>query len=186
MNRTESELIPRFVRKRKSSIKGNRTRHRTTSKVTKAGSNDQLTIEIPKLNDKCLVPRSMNVLFDFTVSNTKSHFLNNLSKLLQKRLLITISGKPVYDNSAESFYSIYKDLHKTKMQRKKMIQYGIGSENLRNLISKDDSGATSGNATKVSGKLIFDIYGTKQKLPLDKIINDHGLFAPFQIINNFK
>ena len=88
MNRTESELIPEFVRKHKSSIKGKRTRHRTTSKVTKAGPNDQITIEIPKLdNDKCLVPGSMNLLFDFTVSNTKSHFLNNLSKLLQKTVV---------------------------------------------------------------------------------------------------
>ena len=57
MNRTESELIPGFVRKRKSSIKGNRTRFRTTSKAPKVSPNDQLTIDIPKLdNDKCLVP----------------------------------------------------------------------------------------------------------------------------------
>ena len=75
---------------------------------------------------------------------------------------------------------------KQKRKEKKMIQYGIGSENLRKLISKDDSGPTSGDATKVSEKLIFDIYGTKQKLHLVKIINDRGLFAPYQMINNFK
>ena len=45
-----------------------------------------------------------------------------------------------------------------------MIEYGIVSENQRKLISKDDSGATSGDATKVSGKLLFDIYGKNQKM----------------------
>ena len=67
-----------------------------------------------------------------------------------------------------------------------MIQYGIASENLRKLISKDDSGATSGDTTKVSEKLMFDIYGTKQKICLDRIISDHGLYATFQMNNNFR
>ena len=67
-----------------------------------------------------------------------------------------------------------------------MIQYGIASENLRKLISKDDSGATSGDTTKVSEKLMFDIYGTKQKICLDRIISDHGLYAPFQMNNNLR
>ena len=56
-----------------------------------------------------------------------------------------------------------------------MIEYGIVSENQRKLISKDDSGATSGDATKVSEKLLFDIFGTKQKICLDRIICDHSL-----------
>ena len=67
-----------------------------------------------------------------------------------------------------------------------MIEYGIVSENQRKLISKDDSGATSGDATKVSEKLLLDIFGTKQKICLDRIISDHGLYAPFQMNNNFR
>ena len=67
-----------------------------------------------------------------------------------------------------------------------MIEYGIVSENQRKLISKDDSGATSGDATKVSEKLLLDIFGTKQKICLDRIISDHGLYAPFQMNNNFQ
>ena len=66
------------------------------------------------------------------------------------------------------------------------IEHGIGSTNLRKLISKDDSGATSGDATKLSEKLMYDIYGTKQKICLDKIIRDHGLYAPFQMNNNLR
>ena len=40
-------------------------------------------------------------------------------------------------------------------------------------ISKDDSGATSGDAQKVSDAL-FSIYGNKQK-----IIHDRAMYAPF-------
>ena len=85
----------------------------------------------------------------------------------------------------ESLYSVHKDLYKSSSQRDNMIEYSVGSENLRKLISKDDSGATSGDATKVSEKL-FDIYGTRHRISLDRIIADHGLYAPFQMNNNFR
>ena len=169
------------------SIKGDKTRQVVTMNPNKASPGEKLYIDIPKLKqDRCLVPGSLHLLFDLKVSNTKSHFLNNLSELLQKQLQITLSGETGYDNTEESLYSVHKDLYLSKSQRENMIEYGIGSENLRKLISKDDSGATSGDATKVSEKLMFDIYGTKQKICLDRIIRDHGLYAPFQMNNNFK
>ena len=67
-----------------------------------------------------------------------------------------------------------------------MIEYGVANENLRKLISKDDSGTTSGNTQKVSDKLMFDIYGTKQCLKLEKILSDHGLYALYDMNNNFQ
>ena len=183
MNRTESQLTPGFGRSRMSGIKGDRTRHVVTMNPNKASPREELYIDIPKLKqDSCLVPGTLHLLFDLKVSNTKTHFLNNLSKLLQKRLQI---GETVYDNNGESLYSVHKDLYKSSSQRDNMIKYGIGSENLRKLIRKDDTGATSGDATKVSEKLMFDIYGTKQRISLDRIIADHGLYAPFQM-NNFR
>ena len=71
------------------------------------------------------------------------------------------------------------DLWKTNSERLDMIEYGIASKNIRKLISKDDSGSSSGDAQKVSDALMFSIYGNKQKICLDKIIRDHGLYAPF-------
>ena len=106
--------------------------------------------------------------------------------MLQKRLRIRLAGETVYDNNAENMYEVYKDLWKTNSDRLDMIEYGIGNENLRKLISKDDSGAKSGNTQKVSDALMLDIYGHKQKICLDKIIRDHGLCAPFFMNNNFR
>ena len=68
-----------------------------------------------------------------------------------------------------------------------MVEYGIGNENLRKLISKDDSGEKSGNTQKVSDALMLSIYDSKQKVCLDKIIRDHGLYTPFHMNNdNFR
>ena len=65
-----------------------------------------------------------------------------------------------------------------------MVQYGVGSQNLRKLISKDDSGSSSGDAAKVSDGLMFAAYGTKPMIYLSKVIEDHGLFwGPDDVIN---
>ena len=153
MNRTEIQLKPGFRRSQMASIKGDRTRHVVTVNPNKASPGEKLYINIPKLKpDSCLVPGSMHLLFDLKISNTKTHFLNNLSRLLQKRLQIRLAGETAYDNNGESLYGVPKDLYKSNSQRANMIEYGIASENLTKFISKDDSGATSGDATKVSEK----------------------------------
>ena len=136
--------------------------------------------------DVCLVPDSFKLLFNFKNANTKSWFLNNLSKLLMERLAVKYAREIVYDNTGESLIEVYKDLWKSESERNDIAVYGIGRENLRKLISKDDSGASRGNANKVADKLMFDIHGTKQSLKLEKIISDHELYAPYGMINNFQ
>ena len=133
----------------------------------------------------CFVPDSFKLLFNLKNANTKSWFLNNLSKLLKKRLVVKFAGEIVYDNTGESLLEVYKDLWKPEFERNDMVEYGIAWENLRKLISKDDSGPTSGDAEKASDKLMYDIYGTKQCLKLEKILSDHGLYVPYGMINNF-
>ena len=82
-----------------------------TFNPNKANPGQELYIDIPKMKmDSCLVPGSLHLLFTFKVSNTKSWFLNNLSKMLQKRLRIRLAGETVYDNNAENMYEVYKDL----------------------------------------------------------------------------
>ena len=179
-------LYPGYKKSKMSDIKGNRTRHVVTLNPNSANPEEEIYIDIPKLNPSlCLVPDSLRLLFNFKNKNT-SWFLNNLSKLLKQRLVVKFSGEIVYDNTGESILEIYKDLWKPEYVRSDMIEYGIGNENVRKLISKDDSGASSGNAQKVSDKLMVDIFGTKQCLKLEKILSTHGLYAPYGMINNFQ
>ncbi len=64
-------------------------------------------------------------------------------------------------------------------KRDNIVEYGIGSKNLTNLLSGDDSGLEVGNVGKVTDALIHSVYGSKQRIKLDKILGDHGVFAPF-------
>ena len=88
----------------------------------------------------------------------------------------------VYDNTSESVIGVYRDLWKTNSERDDMVEYGIAGENLRKLISKDDSGASTGNTSKVSDGLMFTVHGIK----LGKILEDRGLYAPHSMTNNLQ
>ena len=140
-----SELDPDFRRSMKTKIQGVRTRHVITFNPNKANPGEVIYIDTPKLKpDVCLVPGSLNLMFDFKNANDKSWFQNNLSKLLTKELTLKMAGEVVFSNTGESVIEIYKDLWKTSKERDNLIEYGIGSENLRKMISKDDTAASSG------------------------------------------
>ena len=186
LNRTV-ELDPDFRRLMKIKIQGTRTRHVITFNPNKANPGEEIYIDTPKLKpDVCLVPGSLNLIFDFKSKNTKSWFKYNLSKLLTKELTLKMAGEVVFSNTGESVMEVYKDLWKTGKERANLIEYGIGSENMRKLISKDDSGATVGDAEKVSDGLMFSILGSKQRIKLGKILEDHGLYSPYSMINNLQ
>lgn len=79
-----------------------------------------------------------------------------------------------------------KYLWRNKTDRLQAVQYGIANETLRKPISKDNSGANSGDAQNVCDGLMFSIHGTLQKIRLKKILENHGLYAPFKMHNNFQ
>jgi hypothetical protein len=123
----------------------------------------------------------MALVFDFKNSNTKSWFRNNLGKLLQKRLEIRLAGEKVYDNSGESLLEVYKDLWLHNKQRDDMVEDGIASEATRKKISKDDAANDDAEATA-----LFGVFGTKQKIRINKILKDHGLYAPHNMANDLQ
>ncbi len=118
-------------------------------------------------------------MYDFKSRNTKSCFRQNLSRNLVEGLQVKVGGEVAYDCTYESLIQLYKDLSLDIRVRDNRIEYGIWSKNLRKLLSGDDSGLKVGDAGKVSDALIHSIYGSKQRIRLDKILGDHGVFAPF-------
>ena len=73
----------------------------------------------------------------------------------------------MYDNSGETHSAVHGDLWRTKTDRAQANEYDIAGENLRKLISKDDSGENTGNPAKVSD-------GLKPR-PLRTLWNDEQL-----------
>ena len=111
MNSRTSELKPGFRRSKMTEIKGTRTRHVITFNPNKANPGEVIYISTSKLKpDVCLVPDSLNIMFDFKNANAKSWFNNNLGKLLTKELSVKLAGEVVYSNTGESTIEVYKDL----------------------------------------------------------------------------
>ena len=181
MNRP-AELMPDLRRMNKAEITEDRTRHVLTFNPNSARTEEEIYVNIPKLKaDSVLVPDSMASVFDFKNSNTKSWFRNNLGKLLQRRLEIRLAGEKVYDNSGESLLEVYKDLWLHRKQRDDMVENGIASEDTRKKISKDDAANDDVDATA-----LFEVFGTKQRIRIGKILNDYGLYAPHNMANNLQ
>ena len=179
-NKTVEELKPGFRRVEKTTITGTRVIHVVTFNPNTANPKERLNVQIPKLKENsCLVPGSLHLLYDFKSKNTKSWFRQNLSRNLVEGLQVKVGGEVAYDCTHESLIQLYKDLWLDRRVRDNRVEYGIGSKNLRKLLSGDDSGLNVGDAGKVSDALIHSIYGSKQRIRLDKILGDHGVFAPF-------
>ena len=139
---------------------------------------NEYTVPIPALNPSlCIIPDTLVLSFKFTNSNTKSWFLNNLGRTIIERLSVNIQGKEVYQCTGESMMEVYKDLWMSEEDRKNRQEFGI-AENVRKLISKDDS---ANNATKTDGVLDLTVANMcdRMKIPLGKVLCNNEPYAPY-------
>ena len=122
---------------------------------TQATPGDIYYVNMPELNSsQCIIPDTMVLSFKFENSNTKSWFLNNLGRLLVDQLSIMVQGELVYQNTSESMIKVYKDLWRSEDDRHNRQSYGIANENVRQLISGDD---TANKDAKTDGVLDLTI-----------------------------
>ena len=155
----EIHLNPGFREKRKNEVSGKRTNHNISFHRNEYMEKEEIVIDVPRLSsDDILVQDSLNFCLNFSLgSNTKSWFKNNLSKMLQDRLEVSMEGQKIYENPKESLFEVYKDLWVSDETRQNSHQYGIANLNTRKLISKSDDAGSSGNDQKVSDKLMADL-----------------------------
>jgi hypothetical protein len=66
-----------------------------------------------------------------------------------------------------------------------LVDSELGNENLRKLMSGDNTGADTGDDQKASDGLMSKVY-KKLKLSFDIILKNHGLYAPFRMNNNLQ
>ncbi len=139
-------------------------------------SKSEATIDIPKLRPNVLIdPNTICLSATLVNSNTKSWFKNNIGRLLCERLVVRFAGNVMYDNIYENLFMIYKDLWLSDKCRKDMSEYGIASENLRKLMSGDDSASTSNK----NDNALFNARGKRIKIKLGKILKERGLLASY-------
>ncbi len=175
MNSDSKKLLPDYRRLYRTPIKGKRTVVCIALDMPKISSKSNVNITFPKLSQNmCVNPNSVYVSVLLENSNTKSWFKNNIGRLLCEELQVRIGSEPVYDNKKENLIMVYKDLWLPEERREDMSEYGIATENLRKLMSGDDSASTSDK----DDNALFNARGKRVKIKLEKIINNQGLFAP--------
>ena len=175
MDSRNAELKPGYRRVENTKAPGTRTLM-TSSVFKKEGApRDIYYVNIPKLSpNEVIIPDTMKLTFEFTNSNTKSWFKNNLGRILCEDLKIVGGGKTVYDNTGEGTFETYKDLWRSETERKQMLEYGIANENIRKLMSGDDSADTSED-----DDVLLKDYQKVLKIKLGKILEGYGPYAPY-------
>ena len=175
MNNDANKLLPTYRKLYPTPIEGRRTVISIALDQSKISLSSNVNYTFPKLSPGvCVNPDSIYISALFENTNTKSWFKNNLGRLLCKELQVRIGSMPVYDNKLENLIMIYKDLWLPDERREDMSEYGIATENLRKLMSGDDS-ASSANK---DDNALFKARGKRVKIKLGKILNNQGLFAP--------
>ena len=177
-----SELIPGYRYRQRSDFKDRRVTNVLTLTPSSAKPGETLYIDLPKMSrSDCLVTDSVYLIYDIVVSGTKSYFMNNISKSLQRELKVEAGAKVVYDCTGESIFQTYADLWLSDDVRNTMVEEGLANENLRKLMSGDDSGNSSGN-----DKVIHDIIGNTVRMKISKVIEGHGPISPSYLRNNIR
>ena len=178
MESRNSELKPGCKKTKNSTVVGKRLVSTSSVVKTEANPNDIYYAPFPKLSpNQVIVPDTMNLVFKFKNSNTKSRFKNNLGRILCEELVVQIGGEIVYDNRGEGMFETYKDLWKSEEKRDGMMEYGIANENIRKLMSGDDSATTSGKEKDV----LLEKNENFLKIKLGKILEGYGPYAPYDM-----
>ena len=173
---SEKILLPTYHKFHKSQvIDGKRTVVEITF-IPRINPKSEATIDIQKLRPNVLIdPNTICLSATLENSNTKSWFKNNIGRLLCERLVVRFAGNVVYDNIYENLFMVYKDLWLSDKCRNDMSEYGISSENLRKLMSGDDSASTSNK----NDNALFNARGKRIKIKLGKILKERGLLASY-------
>ena len=123
-----------------ASITGERKNCEITIFPSTVKAGERLTVRIPPLrNDVCVVPESLNVVFNFKVTGTKARCVNNLFKALVKKFCIKYGGKELYENTDESTFALFRDSWQTDDERQRQRVSGTMPEVMRKKISNNDT-----------------------------------------------
>ena len=177
MDSRNEELRPGYRRVKNTSAQGIRKVIISPVSKTDGTETNIFNVDIPKLNEnEVILTDEMFLIFKFKNSNTKSWFKNNLASLLCEQLTVQMAGKVVYQNIGEGIFERYKDLWKSDAEREQMLEYGVASENMREIMSGDDSADTTD-----ADDVLPEKYQGVLKIKIGKVLEGYGPYAPYTV-----
>ena len=152
----------------------NRTRQKVivTHNPSEIDQAQALLVRFPNLgSDDVIIPGMANISFNIELTSTvdtNRTLVSNIGRAIVKKLALKFEGNEIMSVDDFDVFACYRDLWKTKSEKRNAIRQGIISNDgcTENCI-KLRINAGDKNASNAQDKAIADAYGNKFIIPLD-------------------
>ena len=153
-------------------IKGTRQKVIVTHKPSEIDQAQELLVRFPNLgSDDVIIPGMANLSFNIELTSTidaNRTLVSNITRAIMKKLAVKFEENEIMSVNDYDLFTCYRDLWKTKSEKRNAIQQGIISTDgcmeicikLRINVGNESTGNTKDNA-------IAEAYGNKFIIPLD-------------------
>ena len=167
-----NKLNPECSLRTAKGIKGTRQKVIVTHNPSKIDQNQLLLVRFPNLgSDDVIVPGMANLSFNIELTSTadpKRTLVSNIGRAIIRKLAVKFEGNEILSMDDFDTFACYRDLWRTKLEKKNAIHQGIISndECTENCIKlRINAGDKSTSNKKDSA--IAEAYGNKFLIPLD-------------------
>ena len=165
-------LNPEHSLRTPKGIKGTRQKVVVTHNPSEIDQGQELLVRFSNLgSDDIIIPGMVNLSFDIELTSTvdgNRTLVSNIGRAIIKKLAVKFEGNEIMSVDDFNMFACYRDLWKTKSEKRNAIHQGIISNDgcMENCI-KLRINAGDKNASNAQDKAIADAYGNKFIIPLD-------------------
>ena len=124
-----NKLNPECPLRTAKGIKGTRQKVIVTHNPCEIGQNQLLTVKFPNLaSDDVIVPRTANHSFNIELTSTADPnrtLVSNVGRVIIQKLAVKVEGKEILCIDDFDIFACYRDLWKTKSEKRNVIHHGI-------------------------------------------------------------
>ena len=157
-------LNPEHSLRTPKGIKGSRQKVIVTHNPSEIDQAQELLVRFPNLgSDHVIIPGMVNLSFSIELTytiNTNRTLVSNIGRAIMKKLAVKFEGNEIMSVDNYDLFACYRDLWKTKSEKKNAIRQGIFSSGdcTTNCIRLRIN-AGNKDATNAQDKAIADVYG---------------------------
>ena len=165
-------LNPEHSLRTHKGIKGTRQKVIVTHNPSEIDQAQALLVRFPNLgSDDVIFPGTAKLSFNIELTSAvdvNRTLVSNIDRAIVKKLAVKFEGNETMSVNDYDIFACYRDLWKTKSEKRNAIRQGITSNDgcIENCI-KLRINAGDKNASNAQDKAIADAYGNKFIIPLD-------------------
>ena len=167
------QLNPERSLRMPKGIEGIRQKVIVTHNPSEIGQNQLLLVRFPNLgSDDVIIPGTVNLSFNIELTSTADlnrTLVSNIGRAIIKKLAVKFEGNEILSIDNYGVFPCYRDLWKTKSEKKNAVRQGIISNDgdLTPNCIKLRINAGNKDTTNTQDKAIADTYRNKFIIPLD-------------------